>query len=122
MARDAERPVVFDPAASTTLNDWNDVIRLPERRRVPAIYFTVATFREFGTKPFPTSSIHVGGFSVTSGAEVVSFRFLADPVDYTEELLRIETANATNRVIAAMNEYEDVCVRGPNPKFISAVV
>ena len=122
MTRDAERPVVFEPTAPAAHNYWNDVIGLPERRRMPVIDFSVPTFCEFGTKPLPTNSIHIGWLSVTSGAKVVPFRPLAHPVDDAEELLRIETADATHRVIATMNERQDVGVRGPNPEFISAVV
>ena len=81
MARNAERPIVFEPAAPTALSDWNDVIRLPERRRGPAVDFSVAAIREFATKPFPTSSICIGGLPVATGAKVVSFRSLANPVD-----------------------------------------
>lgn len=122
MARNAERPIVLEPAASSALGDGNDMIRLPERRRGPTIDVSVPAFREFGTEPFPTSSICIGGLPVSSGERIVSFRSPADPVDDALQLLRIETAQATHRPIATMNERQNVFVRYPNPVFIGAVV
>ena len=81
MARNAKRPIVFEPAAPAALSDRNDVVRLPERRREPTIDFSVAAFGEFGMQSFPTSNICIGGLPVPTGAKIVSFRSLADPVD-----------------------------------------
>jgi len=122
MARNAKRPIVFEPAAPAALSDRNDVIRLPERRREPTIDFSVATFGEFGMQSFPTSNICIGGLPVPTGAKIVSFRSLADSVDDASQLLRIETANATHRPIATLNERQYVVVGRPNPILIGAVV
>ena len=104
MARNAQRPIVFEPAAPTALSDRDDVIRLPERRREPAIDFSVAAFAELGPEPLPTSNICIGGLPVPTGSKMVSFRSLADPVNDAQQLLRVEIADATNRPIATMNE------------------
>jgi hypothetical protein len=122
VAGDAQRPIVFETAASASFNDGHDVVGFPEWWSVPPLDESVAPLGKLGSDPFQADCVDIRRLTVAAGGKPHTLGALSDAVHDAGQFLRIEPAHHADSLVAVINQSDHVVSRRANPKFLRAFV